>query len=60
MGCQGGRSSKGWAVDSKPGTRVDGDTHHKQESWFFKYVGKRVTEMRGGKKEWAMRSKGLG
>jgi hypothetical protein len=26
----------GWAVDRKPGTRVDGYLHHKQESWFSK------------------------
>jgi hypothetical protein len=31
-----GRTSKGRAVVSKPGTRVDGYSHHKQESWFSK------------------------
>jgi hypothetical protein len=31
---KGGRSSKGWAVVSKPGTRVDGYSRQQQESWF--------------------------
>jgi hypothetical protein len=33
---KGGTGSKGWAVVSKPGTRVDGYLHHEQESWFSK------------------------
>jgi hypothetical protein len=35
VGC--GRVGEGWAVVSKPGTRVDGDSHE-QESWFSKKV----------------------
>ncbi len=47
VGCLGvGGAAKGWTVASKPGTRVDGHSHHEQEKLVFQ-ASKKVGNVKG-------------